>query len=61
MQDLRQNEELNKIPVVILSNLSEKQDTEKGLRLGAVDFLVKANYTPSKIVEKIEQILASKQ
>ena len=59
--DIKQNEEFKKIPVVILSNFSEKQDIEKGLRLGAVDFLVKANNTPNKIVERVEQVLASKQ
>lgn len=40
--------------LVILSNLSEKQDIEKGLRLGALDFFVKSNHAPNEIVEKVE-------
>jgi len=36
------------IPVIILSNLGQKEDVEKGLGLGAVDYLIKAHFTPEK-------------
>jgi DNA-binding response OmpR family regulator len=45
------------IPVIILSNLGQKDDIEKGLKLGAVDYLVKAHFTPGEIIEKIKLIL----
>ncbi|MCD6271074.1 response regulator [bacterium] len=45
------------IPVLILSNLGQKDEIEKGLKLGAVDFLVKAHFTPEEIVEKIKTVL----
>ncbi len=45
------------IPVLILSNLGQKDEIEKGLSLGAVDFLVKAHFTPEEIVEKIKAVL----
>src|SRR3989344_8222266 len=32
------------IPVIILSNLGQKEDVEKGLKLGAVDYLIKAHF-----------------
>ncbi|HEY4497270.1 MAG TPA: response regulator [Candidatus Paceibacterota bacterium] len=57
LENLKQNKELKEIPVVILSNLSEHQDIEKGLHLGAVDFFVKSNHTPNEVVEKVGQIL----
>src|SRR3989338_8008593 len=31
------------IPVIILSNLGQKEDVERGLKLGAVDYLIKAH------------------
>jgi hypothetical protein len=31
---------------------------ERGLRLGAVDFMIKAHFTPGEIVEKIKEILS---
>ncbi len=42
------------IPVIILSNLGQKEDVEKGLKLGAVDYLIKAHFTPSEIIDKIK-------
>ena len=52
------SQEIKSIPVVILSNLGQQEDVKKGLDLGAVDFLIKANYTLSEIVEKAKEVLA---
>ncbi len=46
-----------KIPVIILSNLGQKEDIERGLKLGAVDYMVKAHFTPGEIIEKIKKVL----
>jgi len=51
------SETLRKIPVIILSNLGQRDDVEKGINLGAVDFLVKAHFTPGEIVDKIKEVL----
>ncbi len=48
---------LSPIPVIILSNLGQKDDVDKGIGLGAVDFLVKAHFTPGEIIKKIENVL----
>ncbi|OIP75856.1 response regulator [bacterium (Candidatus Gribaldobacteria) CG_4_9_14_3_um_filter_36_15] len=42
------------IPVIILSNLGQREDIERGLKLGAVDYLVKAHFTPNEIIEKVK-------
>lgn len=52
--------EYRDIPVVILSNVGQKEEIQKGLALGARDYIVKAHFTPSEIIEKISQILAEK-
>lgn len=44
-------------PVIILSNLGQKEDVEKGLKLGATDYLIKAHFTPGEIIEKVKSIL----
>lgn len=46
-----------KIPIIILSNLGQSEDIERGLKLGAADFLVKAHFTPQEIVSKLKTIL----
>ena len=48
---------IEKIPIIILSNLGQSEDIEKGLKLGAQDFLVKAHFTPQEIVNKLRSIL----
>ncbi len=45
------------IPVIILSNLGQKDEIERGLGAGAADYLVKANFTPSEIVNKVKSVL----
>ncbi len=55
---VKENEKIKDIPVIILSNLGQKDDIEKGMGIGAADYLVKAHFTPSEIIEKINQILA---
>lgn len=45
------------IPVIILSNLGQKDDIERGLKLGAVDYLIKAHFTLGEIIKKIKIVL----
>lgn len=44
--------------VVILSNLGQKEDIERGKELLANDYIIKAHFTPSEVVEKVRSILA---
>lgn len=55
---IKEDPQLSQIPVIILSNLGQRDDIEKGLRLGAVDFLVKAHFTPAEIIDKVKRVLA---
>lgn len=45
------------IPIVVLSNLGQQEEVERGLGLGAADYLVKAHLTPDEIISKIKKIL----
>ncbi len=45
------------IAVIILSNLGQREDIERGLKLGAADYLVKAHFTPNEIIGKIKNVL----
>ncbi|MCW1929713.1 MAG: response regulator [Candidatus Kerfeldbacteria bacterium] len=45
------------IPVLILSNFGQDAKVKEGLKLGASDYLVKANFTTGEIVEKIQSVL----
>ncbi|MBI2038369.1 MAG: response regulator [Candidatus Nealsonbacteria bacterium] len=55
---LKEIKEIKKfLPVIILSNLSQPAEVEKGLQLGAIKYLIKAHYTPSEVVEEIKKVL----
>lgn len=45
------------VPIIILSNLGQEEDVQRGLQLGAVDYMVKAHFTPGEIVERVRSIL----
>lgn len=45
--------------IIILSNLGQQSDIDKGRALGADGYIVKANSTPSEVVEKVKAIIAS--
>lgn len=54
---MKKDEEISSIPVIILSNLGQREDVERGLNLGAVDYLIKAHFTPGGIIEKVKNAL----
>lgn len=48
------------IPVLIMSNLGQEDHIQKGMQLGAIGYIVKSQYTPSKVVDKIKETLGEK-
>ena len=57
LSEIKKTPVLKKIPVVVLSNLGQKSDVEKGLRMGAKDYLIETNLSLSEIVEKVKKHL----
>jgi two-component system, OmpR family, alkaline phosphatase synthesis response regulator PhoP len=58
LQQLKKNEKTKAIPVVILSNLGSDEEVKEGLKMGADDYLVKSQFTPSEVVAKINELLS---
>jgi len=54
---MKADEKLAKIPVIILSNLGQREEIERGLKLGANDYMIKAHFTPREIIDKIKTVL----
>jgi DNA-binding response OmpR family regulator len=61
LQRLREEPGLSFTPVVVFSNFDDPSTKKAAFRLGAKDYLIKTNYTPNEIIEKIKVILASYQ
>lgn len=49
------DEKVKSIPVIMLSNLSNKEDIDEAKKLGALDYLVKAKISPKEAAEKIDK------
>ena len=50
-------QEKKKVPVIVLSNLSQMDDEKKARSLGASDFLSKSNTSIAEVIKKIETAL----
>lgn len=57
LKKIKENEVTRGIIVVLLSNLPEESAKEKGMGLGAADYLVKSNHTPLEVIEKVKNLL----
>lgn len=57
LEKIRSIDSLKSVPVVVFSNLGQKEDIEKAQGLGANDFLIKANFTLDDVVNKVKSYL----
>lgn len=57
LKGIKEEKKCDGIPVLLLTNLGLDSDVKRGLELGAIDYMVKANYTPSQVVERIKSHL----
>ena len=46
-----------KVPVIVSTNLNQKEDIEKALGLGAKDYFVKSDTTIAEVVDHIKKVL----
>lgn len=56
LKEIKEDEDVKDIPVVVLTNLEDTLNVEKVVSLGAVNYLVKANYTAEEIAQKIKDM-----
>jgi len=54
LETLRADDSTAAIPVVILSNWNEKELVERGIKLGALDHLIKSQTTPARLSQRLK-------
>ena len=57
LEELQKDSELKNIPVIILSNLGQESDIQKGKELGAADYLIKADFKMKEVIAKVREHL----
>ncbi len=58
LRRIKSDQKMKPIPVILLSNLGQTGDLEKGKNLGAARFTVKATVTPNEVLDQIKEVLA---
>lgn len=59
LEAIKSDAKLKTIPVIVSSNLGQKEDTDRALKLGAVDYFVKSDLALNTLIERINKILGS--
>ena len=58
LQKVKSNPATKDIPVLLLSNLGQKADIDKGAQLGAEKFLIKATLSLDEIIKEVKRVIA---
>ena len=61
LEAFKKNPKVQDIPVILLSNLGQDSDIEKGKALGANRFLVKATLTLDEIIDQLVEVLEAQK
>lgn len=60
LEVMKKNEEWKNIPVILLTNVGEKESIQKVREMGVKDYLIKSHFTPAEVIEKIETVFKGK-
>lgn len=61
LAEIQKDEELKQIPVVIISNSGQPDEIERAKETGVRDWLVKTEFDPKEVLEKVRQQIGSAQ
>lgn len=57
LKRIKGNDALKNIPIIMLTNISEKEKVNEAIENGANDYLIKSHFTPSEVVHKVNTLL----
>ena len=60
LEEIKRDSKIKNIPVLILTNLAQELDNNRGIDLGAEEYLVKADLKIEDLIAKVKQYLAKK-
>lgn len=58
LSEIKKRKLASKSSLVILSNLGQKEDIDKGVAGGVDGYIIKASCTPTEVTKKVEEIVA---
>lgn len=61
LKAIKAHDKWKDIPVIIVSNLGQEEDIERGIKLGALSYFVKTSHTLEEIMHAIDTQLSSEK
>jgi CheY-like chemotaxis protein len=55
MEEMQKDEELKKIPIIIVSNSGQPVELDRAKKLGVNDWLIKTDFGPQEVVDKVKK------
>ena len=57
LEEVKKNQSLKNLPIIVASNLYDKNDIDRAISLGAADYIIKAYNSPENIVDRVKAFL----
>jgi len=57
MEEMKKDRELKEIPVIVISNSGQPVELDRAQRLGAKDWLIKTEFDPNEVIEKVKKYI----
>lgn len=57
LKQLKESADVKEIPVLVLTNLGQKEDVDRCLKLGAAGYVIKAHALPHEVVAKAKELI----
>ena len=57
LKNIKAESDIKDVPVIVLTNVEGIEEIDKAIKLGAISYLVKAQYSLKELVEKIKKTL----
>lgn len=55
MEKMNEDEELKKVPIIVISNSGQPVELDKAKKMGAKDWLIKTEFDPKTVIEKVQK------
>jgi CheY-like chemotaxis protein len=55
MEEMKKDESLKNIPVIVISNSGQPVELDRAKKLGAKDWLIKTEFDPNEVLEKVKK------
>ena len=60
LEEVKKNQSFKDLPIIVASNLYDKNDIDRATSLGAADYIIKAYNSPENIVDRVKAFLHNK-